>query len=199
MAELSFCTSLPGRVPSGAVPAGDFGHYARSRQVVAASLASSQIRRSGEWLIFIRKRSACAAVEEQPDCYLELPFGARRLGTPSTAAPAGAQAVMARGRSGTASFPPIPAPETPNKNVCFGGAGQAFGSGRDGRETASDGRTGDSPWRTVCATATFSGGQCRTGRCAGSPCIICRRARVHDSTASCISCSAMRVNSRKRL
>jgi hypothetical protein len=39
--------------------------------------------------------------------------------------------------------------------------------------------------------------QCSSGRCVGRLASICRRARVQDSTASWISCSAIRVSSRK--
>jgi hypothetical protein len=47
--------------------------------------------------------------------------------------------------------------------------------------------------------SSFRTYQCRIGRLVGNACRICRRARAQDSTASCISCSADRVSSRRWL
>ena len=50
MAELSCRTSLPDRVPFGALSVGEFGYFAGYRKVVVGSPAGGQIRDAGQWL-----------------------------------------------------------------------------------------------------------------------------------------------------
>jgi hypothetical protein len=42
-------------------------------------------------------------------------------------------------------------------------------------------------------TSFYAAGQCRVGFLAGSEASISRRARLHERTTACISCSAIRV------